>query len=606
MSRASGTADAGRPRRRLGLSVRRPTVAGAVAESGLPVDLRTHLAGLVRRTRLRRPERIAIALELADHLQSMLDDGIEPADAWSRLVSDPQVATLLRRSTRRLRPWPYVVLKSLLLGTAALVLLYGGLAAYHWSGSPRPSVNYVARLNEQAAAVPDEVAAWPLYRATMPAFRDGEPDFADLIEGAPAHPGETGWDRYDAWLDAAGPATIEHLREAAHRPGLGFEAGFGFRPEDEPVFGPYVDGVPVLENPTADWRERSMFEVQLPYLTVLRDAARVLWIDALRAADDGDHERALDDLEAIAGTAEHAVEVPVLIGELVRVAIHGLAVDAAGVIVDRHASELDLASLDRLARLLDDVPAGLDARALDAERWSFDDFMQRLYTDDGDGDGRVTAEGLRFFRELVGGTGDGLLDGATRGGVGSALALPAVNAVVASRREMAARADELFALAEADWERSWHEPAGDSVSDRVVAMQSDPLDRVRYAPLVMLMPALSQAQRSSVHLRAEADAVRIAIAVERHRRRTGGPPADAAALVPEDLASMPPDPFAPAPLRLRIGPDGLRVWSIGADRDDDDGAAPARGLRRLRDVARPTPSPPDGDWILWPPDARDD
>jgi hypothetical protein len=75
------------------------------------------------------------------------------------------------------------------------------------------------------------------------------------------------------------------------------------------------------------------------------------------------------------------------------------------------------------------------------------------------------------------------------------------------------------------------------------------------------------------------EATRLILAVELHRARTGALPADLAALVPGELASLPTDPMSGQPYRYRVVPPGVDdpaglgfvVYGVGADLIDDGG-----------------------------------
>jgi hypothetical protein len=85
-----------------------------------------------------------------------------------------------------------------------------------------------------------------------------------------------------------------------------------------------------------------------------------------------------------------------------------------------------------------------------------------------------------------------------------------------------------------------------------------------------------------------------AVAAERYRRRNGHWPEQLSDLVAEFLPAVPLDPFDGAPLHLRRTDDGLIIYSLGADRQDNGGninrnsnASPGTDLGlRLWDVGR--------------------
>jgi hypothetical protein len=63
----------------------------------------------------------------------------------------------------------------------------------------------------------------------------------------------------------------------------------------------------------------------------------------------------------------------------------------------------------------------------------------------------------------------------------------------------------------------------------------------------------------------------VALAAERYRRDHGNWPASAEQLAPQWIAAVPLDPFDGQPLRYRRLPDGVVVYSVGPDRQDNGG-----------------------------------
>jgi hypothetical protein len=97
----------------------------------------------------------------------------------------------------------------------------------------------------------------------------------------------------------------------------------------------------------------------------------------------------------------------------------------------------------------------------------------------------------------------------------------------------------------------------------------------------------------------------VALAAERYRLRHRAWPQTAAELVPEFLPELPLDPFDGQPLRYKRLPDGIVIYSVGADGIDDGGQISPTLMQqpmtdigvRLRDVnyRRRTPPRPDAD-----------
>lgn len=82
------------------------------------------------------------------------------------------------------------------------------------------------------------------------------------------------------------------------------------------------------------------------------------------------------------------------------------------------------------------------------------------------------------------------------------------------------------------------------------------------------------------------DAALIALATEAYRRRHGSMPQRLEDLVPGFLPTLPPDPWADAPLRARFSENGVTVYSVAGNGADDLGRpeletiiqAPVRGI----------------------------
>jgi hypothetical protein len=216
--------------------------------------------------------------------------------------------------------------------------------------------------------------------------------------------------------------------------------------------------------------------------------------------------------------------------------------------------------------------------------------MQRIYTDDGAGDGRLTAEGLAALGQVGGYTGP---------------LAPVVGLVIAGRQEMTSEFSRWFALAEAEKAKPlWRQDVA-ALDREIERLSGSWFYRNRYAPIVWLIPSFTHAGRLPELAGQEIDAVTVAIGLELYRRRTGYWPAQLADLVPDLLPAVPVDRFDGNPLRYRVVDGRPLVYSIGSDGKDDGGRAPrdAAGhaqpqLAKFLD-AQGEPMA-DGDWVLWP------
>jgi hypothetical protein len=101
-----------------------------------------------------------------------------------------------------------------------------------------------------------------------------------------------------------------------------------------------------------------------------------------------------------------------------------------------------------------------------------------------------------------------------------------------------------------------------------------------------LVPAVGRYAGEQARSHARMRAARTSLAVEQWRLEHGRWPESLDELVPELLESVPTDPFTGEPLRYRRTERGVRVYSLGADGEDQDGIA-----REERD------EPQAADWV---------
>lgn len=404
-----------------------------------------------------------------------------------------------------------------------------------------------------------------------------------------------------AHLDA-----VQLFRQAASRPYLGSVLTDEV---DVDIFNLFKDekSMPLLQRKKS--QNPSLFSIYMPEHNVLRSGQRLLQIDAYLAEQLGDVNRFMADIEAIIGLVEHYSDKP-------------------WVINDVGAFELILSSCDVLNRVLRDNPnllnnagwiaishrlAGIRGGGslhinLEGERLGFQDFMQRIYTDDGNGDGHLTCGEVFVFD----------IDGVSLRSwyfncCEEAWALPIVSCLDAGRRENLRRHEEIISLTEQEsllplWQR------GESKADR--AMMGSHLNiynRLRHLPVDLVTPSLSRVMSRAELTTQHRDATLTAIALEIYKRKTGAYPESLAALVPQFIPAISPDRFDGRPLKYKLADGKPILYSVGADRQDNGGRLPlGDAVKANRLTSEWCPSNKvkewlkrkfiaEGDWILWPP-----
>ena len=143
-------------------------------------------------------------------------------------------------------------------------------------------------------------------------------------------------------------------------------------------------------------------------------------------------------------------------------------------------------------------PRGSNGSAgFEGETIAFKDGVQRLYTDDGNGDGRLAyrlPNGMNVFQmieSVVGTITDTNPKNSPLANPALAiLAMPATNFVVASRKDMIETYEALTDHVRGEIETPlWQQQKNSSLDSELRALKDNPISRVRYLFLDMLMPA---------------------------------------------------------------------------------------------------------------------
>jgi hypothetical protein len=572
-------------------------VAGLIAAADLPAAVADVVQQTVRRARLGRLERADLAEELIAHFQ----DGLEAGAAAEALVArfgDPRrAARLMRRARKRNRtPQEQIIMRALqsLIVLLGIVLLgYGLLALRYFTGDANISTDYLAKYRQSATAAPPEERAWPDYRAAHLAIEKGEHRFRRWLR-----PGDDGWEETVALLKIHA-ASIEQVRQAAKKPALGYVPDYKVAPEDLPILGETASEAATAQA-SADYRSYSLIDVLLPHFGPLRQLAKCVTADLRLAALEGDARRATDNALAGLALGTHAQGTPFLIADLVAYAIWSLTCNDLQAVL---TEQPDLFTDEQLVALAHALAAigdnGQPRLHLEGERDVFHDMVQRLYTDDGHGNGRLTAAGVDLLTSYA--------DLSDWDEPFSAVSGPVMAVVVADRREMTRKHAELFNLAEAELHLPYHRrPKPTTMEVRLEEIVASPTLRTRYILIATLMPALSRAAFHTDMITQKRDGLLVAVALERYRRDRGAYPASLDALVPAYLPAVPLDRCTGRPLLYRLAGGLPLVYSTGPDGDDDGGRLPDRvlgdgiGIWQDQYPSPGEPNPNDGDWLLFP------
>ncbi len=569
---------------------------GRLAAAGLSADVASLVTRVVRRTRLWRLEKAAVADELIAHFADAIAAGALPADAVADFGDERAAAELIRRAKRRGRPivWHLWIWACRATAGAMVVALlaHGVLAVLYVTGRPTPVVDYAAELTAPARAVPVGQRAWPLWvAAAKEAGAQPDDPWGSLPAPLKLDPDGPRWPEVAAWVRGhAGVA--EQCRRAAAMPGLGFVPG-----PDPDAPAAVVGSVMGLA-----WRSGQILDV----------TSGLLSVDAKLAGEVGDGGRAAADLEALLAEADQIRGD----GE----GRDGLGCDwdaaarLAHLLAD-HPTLLSDAQLTRLAHRLAGPQVAADLLSMRANRLLVADILQRTYTDGGRG--HLTRDGVAFASAMrwMEGPSTSPLALSALGRWGA----PAAVVMVQSGAELSSRFEARTAEIEAAWRRPARDVDWDALARRDQEWQPPALPRelslttvtsLYYAVAASLEQAYDRSQPGVEMYLGQRDGVEVAIALEVYRRRHAGRyPATLAELTPDPLPAVPADRITGDPLRYRLVGGKPLVYSVGSNRVDDGGRTPAECGRPSQSTLRPNSAarwgvPVEdavpGDWVLYP------
>jgi hypothetical protein len=625
----------------------------ASAGSGLPEELDRIACRVARRTRLSRAERVEVAHDLVDHFTDGMAEGVTASRLIEKFGDERVAAKLIRRSMRRKRSvfarGVRQTVRAGLLCVAVVVVFYLLLAIKHRNREIRIEVDYVAMMNAPTRASEPSDRSWPEIReaiTTLHGLAGPLPDelmhvdreiskiVSASLSGAPAPwidaelgpPAQLSDDddveaaRVDRFFEAAQPA-LERLRAAAGRPLLGFPlAASGLEePADRTFFGIDAEPSDAVSQEDADAFQDSILTLEFPHFKSVRLAARLLAADARRAVVEGDDARMVADIGAMLELAEQIRQPSIMIAQLVGMSMERLAFTVVLDLIAALPEKIDdrsMLALAEMIRELDDERLGLK---MAGERWFFLDIAQRIYSDDGEGDGSLSIGSPVV--DMLGTPSGNLGPEQFTSDTGAFLLGPLVAELTLGRAEAIRIWMNLIDSAEEQASKSpWEiDTAPLGLIDEIPrqAMNDDYAHMIRYFPINLLVPATESLVFTSAALRLERDLVLTVLELEATRRRNGVWPDSLDEL--EFTAGGEParDPFDGSTVRYLHRDGRPLIYVLGPDRDDDGGrgiASSGPGSGRWRDLRRgglagssrewgmvrgSGDSEPDGDIAVW-------
>lgn len=586
---------------------RRPSHTAIIARAALPAPLADLVCRVVARTRLSYSERADVARELCSHFTDTLAAGAVPGRA-AGVFGDPRTAAvLIRRAKIRARPLLWHAFHRVRQALAVMVVVcgvaYAWLAIRYYRASPNIPRNYLADLNAACRAVPEADRAWPIYRRALLA-RTPHPK-AERVMWGPVWPGEPGWD-LAVQENAANRGAIELVRSAVQRPALACELTTEVDRELDVHFD---DRSNEFMPADATRVEFATFNTMVQVFR-LEDLANLLVHDACIAVERKDGSAVVRDLSDLVGLAGQLRQMPMLSAGHASLWVFTAALDTLDDTFLRAPDLLrdaDLAGVaHRLGSFADADPSGLP---FDSERDCFLDYLQRFYTDEGAGRGRLTSDGVRMLGQSL--TPPILVPDPRRllEPVRTAITLPGRREILATFEAALTRAREEAALP------VYLRPGCGPREPRFFfslniggGVWLSPSQPEFFLPILRGMTLLTD--RVGQHR----DASLAMIALDLFKRRHGAYPESLGALTPGLLPGVPLDRYDGLPLKYALRGGRPLLYSVGNDRADDGGRVPPGrwGNERAANWDSPemlkqklsTPAEAlklRGDFVLWPP-----
>lgn len=520
---------------------------------------------VTQETRLWSSERRDVRAELESHFREGLDDlaeqGVSREDGIKLLLEqfgDARLtARLIRRAKKRGRPMLYkiAVVSSmcLLVGAGSAV----GLAAWVSSGTPTPTVDYIAMINEEVVTTPPQDRAWTALEPIILEFTPPPPEVQEMPD-----PGDASWDAVLVWVET-NRKLIPGLHAAAQRPHYGFVYGNDLakpflralrehrgepnppQAEDDPLFPPTIG-------------------VILPHLREMRMIARFAVLDARDRAARGDLVLAWSSLDMAYRLGMHLFDGQTLIEQLVGAAIVALINDETRTFVQEHDLPPAL-----IARIKNSAPMTADLGSvrihIAGERLMFQDVMQYIFTDDGTGNGRLIPEQFAKIAPALDGDtqtdADGLVDD---------IKFMTAAAQHADRVDTLARYDEVWTTMEAKRNLPLFDPErmdADAVFERMISHNGP-----RYAVINTVMPSMQYADEGMRRARMDLEATRTAVALAIAHAELERYPGTLRDLVPAYLDDVVEDVYSGKPLVYVLNGGQALLYSVGRNLEDDGGS----------------------------------
>lgn len=510
---------------------------------GLPNCATKYIEQVVRKVRYRKKIRTDVRAELSCHFQDALNDCKTEDDrqnAAKELITEfgsPKIlAKLIRRGKKRCRPlWKKVLIRTFQIFLLLVAfLVFRGLTLT--LGSPTISTDYVQWLNELVQAGRDQSQnAAPHYAKAIELMSEEVPEIIKVtMPSLPENMSPDDEKIIADFLKANEPA-FDELILGTKKPHYWLD---------------YTSAPHETEAP--DWVAESMpfamaaevVGTAMPNFRGYKTLARRLGLRCNWRMHNDDFTGALDDAVAINRLGGQMLGQGLLIEQLVGTAIYAMASEQIRIVIN--AGQFDTAELKALQQQIENFGGQDNALiTIDAEQAFMYDMIQRGFTDDGKGNGRVLRGGLVFaFNDLPSALkGFFLFD------------FPDRNHVVVQTENYYNQCKEIITT-----------PPFEGNQPEVEKSLAFPLMLIAQAGVAENMRELSW------RLITDRQALITIVSILRYQKENDSYPESLEQLVDScHMRILPQDPFSGKPLVYKKTDDGFILYSFGLNMFDDSG-----------------------------------
>ncbi len=528
----------------------------------LPEIVSEYIESVIKKMRYKKKVRAEVRVELCGHFADALKDcGDENMEQTAKELIEgfgdvKMLAILIRRGKKRNRPlWKKAIIKTLQV-IGILILFVFLRLGYMATGRPTITVDYSQWLTEKASGGKDEsLNAMADIIKAIELLDDQYKDATMILVNWPGDMSNEELELTRNYVEENEPA-IEKFIEALEKPY--YWANYEVESVDTERLDAYGFTKKVMDG-------------ILPVLSKYKRLAQRTQKRIFLRTYDGDVDGAISDTLALQEFGQRQIGKGLLIEQLVGVAIEAMGHAGIYDLIDRVelSSEQQEYIQDELEKRFAENAGMMN---FEAERAFLYDMVQRSFTDDGKGSGRVLLKGIPL-------AANSWKDGVKiLFGVG-----------VPDRREVLRQIDSFYdntdkLLVRTPWQ-SVNEPleiGWDDIGNSTALME-------------ILSPSFGKISELSWRLRANRDGLITTLAIFRFEKEKGRLPASLGDVVKaEYLKSLPMDPYSDGALVYKKADDEFTLYSVSNNFVDDDGeyVTNKKGSKKRWGVS--------GDAVFWP------